>query len=155
MLVNTTVTSNKAEKNGGGVYVDSLRDIGVQGKVIVRNNTNSTGEKNDLCLQSGVTSTAYLTNGGLYDGSMIYITSTTKDKILAAKEISKFQSSRYIKANNGKAVFDDSSAQQMEEKFVSSVVGPGSIAVIAGGAAAVVLTVVIINLRKKKTKGAE
>ena len=155
VLANTTVTSNKAEKNGGGVYVDSLRDIGVQGKVVIRSNTNSTGENNDLCLQSGLTSTAHLSNGGLYEGSMIYVTSTTKDKILAAKEISKFQSSRYIRANSGSTVFNDPGAKQVNEKFVSSVLGTGSKIVIAFGTGAVVLTAVIIMIRKKRTKGAK
>ena len=155
VLANTTVTGNKAELNGGGIYVDSLHDIGVQGKVIVRNNTNSTGKNNNLCLQSGVVSTAYITNGGLYEGSMIYLTSTTKDRILAAKEISKYQSMRYIRADNGNAVIDEKSTKQVEEKFVASLIGDGHIIVIGGGLALVTVCIVFGVIRKNKVRRKE
>ena len=153
ILANSTVTANKAKEYGGGVFVDSLHDIGVQGKVIVRNNKNVKDENNDLCLQSGRVSTAYLSNGGLYDGSMIYITSTTTDRILAAKQISKYQSSLYIRANKGSAVIDESTTEQVEEKFISSAIGKGSLIAIFVGVGALAVTCVMIVRKKKLAKG--
>lgn len=153
ILANSTVTANKAKEYGGGVFVDSLHDIGVQGKVIVRNNKNGKDENNDLCLQSGRVSTAYLSNGGLYDGSMIYITSTTTDRILAAKQISKYQSSLYIRANKGSAVIDESTTEQVEEKFISSAIGKGSLIAIFVGVGALAVTCVMIVRKKKLAKG--
>lgn len=153
ILANSTVTANKAKDYGGGVFVDSLHDIGVQGKVIVRNNKNGKDENNDLCLQSSMASTAYLSNGGLYDGSMIYITSTTTDRILAAKEISKYQSSLYIRANKGSAVIDESTTEQVEEKFISSAIGKGSLIAIFIGVGALAVTCVMIVRKKKLAKG--
>lgn len=149
ILANSTVTGNKAQQNGGGIYADSRYDLGVQGKVVVRNNTNTTGLNNDLCLQSGVASTAYLSNGGLYEGSMIYLTSTTKDRICAVKDISKYQASQYIRTNKGNAVIDEKTEYKVDELFVYSVVGEGNIAVIIGGSCLIVLTIVCIFVSKK------
>lgn len=152
VLANSTVTANKTELYGGGVYVDSLHDIGVRGKVVVRNNTNSTGLNNDLCLQRGKSSTAYLSNGGLYEGSMIYITSTTTERVLASKLISNYQSSKYIRVNDIKSQVDEETAKQVEKQFSSSFFTKRNVMIICIAAVIIITAAAVFIILKKRKK---
>ena len=138
---------------GGGIFVDSLHDIGVQGKVIVRNNhCGDTG--NNLCLQSGKASTAYISNGGLYEGSMIYLTTNSDSRIMASKEFSAFQREQYIRSDKGRTALDEQSATAVNERFVASVIGKGSMIMILSMLMASVVLVSVISRRKARLSGA-
>ena len=150
VLANSTVVNNSADKNGGGIFVDSLHDIGVQGKVIVRNNL--CGEvANNLCLQNGKASTAYISNGGLYEGSMIYLTTNSDSRVKASKEFSAFQRNQYIRSDKGRATLDEQSAREVKERFVASAIGKGSMIVILSMLMAAVVLVSVISRKVSKS----
>ncbi len=74
---NTTLSSidiqkNNATENGGGVYVDSMDDIYLSGRVIIKENHVNDEVYNNLFLQDGMSTSAYL-SGSLSVGSDIHL----------------------------------------------------------------------------------
>lgn len=148
-LVGGTISENTADKNGGGVYVDSLYDVGVQGLLVVAQ--NHVGQQdNNLCLQDGLMSTARITNGGLYPESMVCLTSTTKSAVRAAKNISLSQTSQYIKVDNGTWELQNQHLQQ--ERLVASVIGNGNLILVIIGAAFIAAAAVVMMIFGKRRK---
>ena len=149
-LSNSSVINNTSSGNGGGIYVDSRYDINVQGKVVIKDNTVS-GSRNNLCLQNGAASSAYISGSGLYEGSVIYISSTKNNgKVMIAKDFSEFQRAQYIRADSGSTFIE--AERQESEKFVSSVVGEGSIIAIMSCVMLMILAVFGVCVFKAKAK---
>ncbi len=69
---------------GGGVYVDSKVDIGIQGRLVIEGNETTSRKPSDLVLQEGLASRAYAYDGGLLPGSRIGLDRT---KSLSSKGI--------------------------------------------------------------------
>ena len=98
------ITGNKANKqSGGGVYVCKGRHINVQGKTIVENNIGVNGRSGLTLAFSDKNNQAYICNGGLTQGSRIFIgsasTSSNKlpaDNALLVKNINEYQKSYYF-----------------------------------------------------------
>lgn len=91
-IVDTDVIANSAAGYGGGVYVNanySTCYIGVKGLVRIYNNSGK-NHRDNLTLADGVTASAYLTSGGLYEGSKIGLSSTGQN-VKYADEISRYQ----------------------------------------------------------------
>ena len=151
-LNNCSVINNTSAEHGGGVYVDSKYDINVQGKVVIKDNTSS-GRRDNLCLQNGAASNAYISGSGLYEGSVIYIGSTKSDgKVMIAKDFSEFQRAQYIRADSGSTFIDAEKSRQVTEKFVSSVVGTGSIIAIMSGLMLMIFAVFWVCIFQAKAK---
>ncbi len=55
-----SLTDNTCSLRGGAIYVDSLRDVYLSGKVTVKNNKKKDGSANDIYLQNGIFSRAYV-----------------------------------------------------------------------------------------------
>ncbi len=146
---------NSASKNGGGIYVDSMNDINASGKLIVTDNSVN-GKANDLCLQDGTASTAYLYCGGFYEGSSVLLCSTSTSSRLAVKGIDKFQYTNYIGFDDGYAQdkVESSALSQDNIRAVASAIGRGDIAYICACAAAITLFTVFAVRRGKKKKEA-
>ena len=146
---------NTAAKNGGGIYVDSMNDINASGKLIVTDNSVN-GKANDLCLQDGTASTAYLYCGGFYEGSSILLCSTSTGSRLAIKGIDKFQYTNYIGFDEGfsQDKLISSELSQDNIRAVASVIGGGDIAYVCACAAAIAVFAVFVIRRGKKKKEA-
>ena len=148
---------NTAAKNGGGIYVDSMNDINASGKLIVTDNSVN-GKANDLCLQDGTASTAYLYCGGFYEGSSVLLCSTSTSSRLAVKGIDKFQYTNYIGFDEGfsQDKLISSELSQDNIRAVASAVGGGDIAYVCACAAAIAaFTVFVIRRGKKKKEAGE
>ena len=146
---------NTAKDNGGGIYVDSMNDINVSGKLIIKDNTVSDKE-NDLCLQDGTASTAYLYCGGLYEGSSVYLCSNSKSSHLVIKGIDKFQYNNYIHYDDGFTLskVNQTSLSSDNTRAVASAIGDGSVVFICIAFAFIIFIAVIFMLITKKKKGA-
>ena len=147
---------NTAEQNGGGIYVDSMNDINASGKLIVKDNSVK-GKANDLCLQDGSASTAYLYCGGFYEGSSIWLCSNDTDSQLAIKKIDKFQYNNYIHFDEGFSEDKVTSSTLSSDNIraIASAFGSGNVIyVCACGAAIIAFTIFVARIGKKR-KGAE
>ena len=146
---------NTAKDNGGGIYVDSMNDINVSGKLIIKDNTVSDKE-NDLCLQDGTASTAYLYCGGLYEGSSVYLCSNSKSSHLVIKGIDKFQYNNYIHYDDGFTLskVNQTSLSSDNTRAVASAIGDGSVVFICIAFVFIIFIAIIFMLITKKKKGA-
>ncbi len=147
---------NTAAKHGGGIYVDSMNDINVSGKLIVKYNTVNSKE-NDLCLQNGSASTAYLYCGGLYEGSTVWLCSTDTGSRLAIKGIDKFQYKNYIHFDEGFAESKviSSALNSNDVRVVASAFGNGNIICLCGYGLVAVALLIFVSRQDKKKKGAK
>ncbi len=144
---------NTAEGNGGGIYVDSMYDINVAGKLVIKDNTCN-GKENDLCLQDGKASTAYLYCGGLYEGSSIWLSSTSTGSRLALKSVDKFQYNNYFHYDSGyKADADKTISTRLSSDDIraeASILGQGNVLVIVICVVIIIVLSVTMKLVKKK-----
>ncbi len=144
---------NTAETNGGAFYVDSMYDLNIAGKLIIKDNTCS-GKENDLCLQDGTASNAYLYCGGLYEGSSVWLCSNSTSSHLAVKSVDKFQYNNYIHFDSGftldaeKTVSTKLSSDDIRAE--ASILGQGNIAVIVVCIVIIIVLVVVMSIIKKK-----
>ncbi len=149
---------NTADDYGGGIYVDSLYDLNASGKLIVKDNTVN-GKASDLCLQNGSASTAYLYCGGFYEGSSIWLCSTSSSSRLAIKSIDKYQYNNYIHFDEGFTLDKTTSTILSSENIraIASVLGKGNTVYIVSGALLIIVLaiVIVIIVKKKKKKGAK
>ncbi len=151
-----TYRYNTASSQGGGIYVDSLNDINASGKLIIKDNTVN-GRANDLCLQDGAASTAYLYCGGFYEGSSIWLCSNDKNAQLAIKGIDKFQYNNYIHFDDGfsESKVISSALGSDDIRAMASVFGNGNIVYICICIAVIIAFAVFVVKYGKKKKGAE
>ncbi len=141
------MTGNQASSGGGAVYLRSGYHLGVQGKMIVRDNT-ADGSADNLfvgCAYAGGNH-AYLTNGGLLEGSDLHLTPDSNSSYAVFNEISKAQT-KYITVDNGKSTLEKTT--EKEERFVSSVIGEGKIIAILVGLFAALIAIIAVVLVKK------
>lgn len=153
-LVNSSITNNKAQsKYGGGVYVDSMYDIEVADEIVIRGNT-ADGKENNLCLQNGTFSSAKLYSGGLYDGSYIGISSTSSGSSTVAKNVSQFQMSKFMKADDNAYGLSMTNTKEVETKLYASMISRNaSFAIIIGGAAVIICSFAVLYVRKLRRRG--
>ena len=122
-LIDTDVIANSAAGYGGGVYVDSMDDVGVKGLVRIYNNSGKNG-RNNLTLQDGFASRAYLSDGGLYEGSSIGLSSTGAN-VKYADDISAYQAG-YFFSDRGELTLGETF--QREAPMLASVFSQGGYA---------------------------
>ena len=153
-LVGSSITNNQAKsKNGGGVYVDSMYDIEVAEEVVIRDNT-ANGAANNICLQNGVASTAYMYCGGLYDGSYIGLSSTGGSSITAVKNISQYQANKFIHADDHERKLSITNTKEVATPLFASMISDNiSLIIIIGGVIVIAGVIVILYLRKRKKEG--
>lgn len=151
-LLDNVITFNTASEKGGGVYVDSFYDISACGKLIIENNTDKDG-KSDLCLQSGMTSTARLNCGGFTEGAHVGIDIADDSDSVFCNEISFYQINNFLFADRGTLSF--TKEKKISENFVSSAIGRGSVRNIIIGAVVLVAFSVGVPLVVRKRKAGE
>ncbi len=154
-VIGGTYQYNTANENGGGIYVDSLYDLNVSAKLIVKDNTVK-DKQNDICLQDGSASTAYLYCGGFYEGSSVWLCSNSTGSQLVIKGIDKFQYNNYIHFDSGFTLDKVNSSKLSSDSIraIASVLGNGStIYVILGALIMVIFAIVTAIIVKKRKKG--
>lgn len=156
-IVGGNYQQNTAAEKGGGIYVDSMYDINIAGKLVVKNNTVN-GKENNLCLQDSTFTTAYLYCGGLYEGSEIWLSSSDEDDRLAVANIDAYQYRNYINFDDG---FSEDRLEIHQEsqddiRAAGSALGDGNyltVAILGGAVAVIAVALVIYAVRKKERSG--
>ncbi len=123
-----TITGNKASEAGGGVYSDSLNDIALSGRVIIKDNKRDgdSSTDDDLYLQDGLASTAYII-GAPSGRSEIGIRTEGKTERVIGKEASFFYANAFFYDNDkdGKEYiikYDEGASQlKIKKKSASDV----------------------------------
>lgn len=157
VLVDTKITGNRSTYEGGGVYVDSMADISVKGLVEIRDNKSEKRPgKNNLTLQDGTASQAYIFNGGLYEGSYIGLSSTSGGKIMVSMEsFTPDQLQKYLYADQGSLKMGD--AKTVSTPLITgSLLGDRGSTLIVGlllTAASLIAIASLIIARKFRAKG--
>ena len=149
-LIDTDVIANSASGYGGGIYVDSMDDIGVKGLVRIYNNSGK-NNRNNLTLQDGFASRAYLSDGGLYEGSSVGLSSTSKN-VKYADDISVYQAG-YFFSDLGELTIERT--YEREAPMLASVFSDGGRIWIVAGIGLFVLcgtATYAVLTKKKKTK---
>ena len=149
-ILDTDVTANSAEGYGGGIYVDSRYDINLKGLVHIMNNSGKDG-RNNLTLQDGVASRAYLYNGGLTEGSSVGLSSTGKNTVYS-KSMTAYQMERYFFSDRGKLELKDTylkEAPMLASVFLESKFAVGVIGVLLGTGAGAVVYLILKKRRKE------
>ena len=151
-LIDTDVIANSAAGYGGGVYVDSMYDIGVKGLVRIYNNSGKSN-RNNLTLQDGFTSRAYMTSGGLYEGSSVGLSSTGVN-VKYADEISVFQEN-YFFSDTGDVVINRDESYEREAPMLASAFSDGKYIWLVAGAVMMLLCMAAtyaVMTKKKRDK---
>ena len=153
-LVNSTVMDNTAKgKNGGGVYVDSMYDIEVAEAVVIRDNT-ANGEKNNLCLQNGVFSSAKIYSGGLEDGAYIGISTTSNSSATVGKNMSQYQVGKYLYADETGRSFSMTNTREVDTPLFASIVSENiSLLIVICGVVAIAVVIGLLFFRKRRKEG--
>ena len=154
-LTDAEITDNTAGKHGGGVCVDELNDVSVQGLMKVRNNFNSSGSPDDLYLAHVLFTEATVYDGGLYEGSEIYVGMTDANHTVA-ELISSYQTRFFFSdADQKTLVFSPDSTKTENQMLITSAIGAGNllfIGVCCAAAAAAVICVIVIGKKNEKEK---
>lgn len=156
-MVGSTVTDNTAtgKNSGGGVYVDSMYDIEVADETVIRDNT-ANGERNNLCLQNGMLSSAKLYCGGLYDGTYIGISSTGNGAATVAKNISQYQANKYLHSDDAARSFSMTETKEVSTPLFASMISENiSWIIIIGGVIVIAGVITFLYLRKRRKEGKE
>ena len=103
---------------GGGIYVDSMHWISIQGTMKVYNNKGKKNRSDNLFLQCGKASNSYLYSGGLTDGSKVGI--RTNQKYSALKNITRYEVDEYFFSDAGSFV-KENIKKAKSEVFLASV----------------------------------
>ena len=149
-LLDTKITENTAGGYGGGVYVDSLCDINLKGLMRICDNSGK-NSRNNLTLQEGTASTAYLSDGGLTEGSLVSLSSTGSGAVRLAQDVSAYQQSRYLRADYGSLALRDT--EERDASMLASVLGDGKGWACVAVGVAVIGASVALGVRHKKKAG--
>ena len=161
-LCDAEVKDNYSFDNGAGIYVDSIEDLNVMGKVVVTDNTEYTRGTtwhyvDNVCLQNGNASVAYLNNGGLSVGSKIGVNSTDRandDGIMVVKNISEFAAKKYFFADIPGEKIKFEGDHNETASFTASMIGGNAGVLIVLGSVAVLMFAFAVVLFIRKRKGA-
>ena len=145
VLNNAVFRNNSAETSGGAIYINGCY-LGVQGIIVVEDNTVK-GKANNLYLTGG----GRLTTGGLLEGSSIHVTPAGKSNQTVMNQTSAKQLS-YIKVDGGKAT--KKNVKTVKERFLSSAIGSGNLVMIVTGIAVILIAAAAVFIVKKRRKKA-
>ena len=155
-LSDAYIANNWTKGNGGGVYVDSLARFNLMGKIEITDNIKS-GESNNLCLQDGVDSNAFINNGGLESGSKIGINTTKDDPgskgVVVSNSITEFAMKEYFTADKDSTDIKLEGTEVKTEFYQASMIIYDLTFLIISASLAVVLLVLTVIAYKRKREG--
>lgn len=140
-IINSDVIANSAAGFGGGIYVDSMRTLAIKGLIRVYNNSGKNG-CNNVTLQDGTMSRATVSSGGLYEGSKVGLSSTSKN-VPYALSISETQAA-YFFSDRGSLEFRKTT--EREAPFISTAFAEGGGSGIVLGTFMAVLAGTVVYL---------
>ncbi len=143
---NCTFKQNSCKKNGGAVFVDSRYDFYISGKTIVKDNTNADGNAENVYLENGNFTRAYV-SGTPDEGSEVGLTGDGSCKV-GINQTSNNGSFFADNQNNYHLEYADGKLYQ-REGTTGSIFGNGNI-VIASIALVVIVVGGCILYKKKK-----
>ena len=155
-LSDAYIANNWTKGNGGGVYVDSLARFNLMGKIEITDNIKS-GESNNLCLQDGIDSNAFINNGGLESGSKIGINTTKDDPgskgVVVSNSITEFAMKEYFTPDKDSTDIKLEGTEVKTEFYQASMIIYDLTFLIISASLAVVLLVLTVIAYKRKRKG--
>ncbi|MBO6107819.1 MAG: hypothetical protein J6P16_00255 [Eubacterium sp.] len=150
VLSNVEITGNSAGEYGGGVFVDARYTVNVKGVVVIKNNTsNKYSNCRDMCLEDGISNTAFINSGGLSKGSWIGVGSTSKKSIKLANNMSVYEM-KYFHSHVGSISAKNVREVEVEMVVTGSLFSVGNTMLISvmGGIGLVLLVILIIRRKK-------
>ena len=149
------ITGNVAGDRGGAMYVDEMYDINIQGLLKVKNNYKTDKSRDDIFLDSIGIATARIYNGGLYDGSEVWVLTAGSSQVVS-EYISAYQQRYFRCDDSSKSLqFSADSSKTLSQKLITSAIGSGNVRFIIITAAAAVAAAVVTVIIKSKKKGAD
>ena len=156
---NAYIADNNAKGNGGGVYVDSTAKLNLIGKIEITDNSRYENDHfvdNNLCLQDGVSSTAFVNNYGLESGSKIGIHSTEEDPgskgVVLSNSITEYAAREYFTPDRNATWIKLDETEEKTEFYQASMIGEDAkLLIILGSVAGLMLVItVIVYIKKRK-----
>ncbi|MCQ2445400.1 MAG: hypothetical protein MJ141_00755 [Clostridia bacterium] len=150
------VRLNQAGDDGSGVYVDEMYDLNVQGLLSIRDNVNAKSVKDDVFLNNTIYASAHIYDGGLYDGSEVYVRADDAGHEVI-ENVSEYQAAFFKSDVSGRnTTFKVDPTKPEFYSLVTSAVGRGDLLFIVISALLGTAVVVFLVIRQKKNgKGAE
>ena len=149
------ITGNAAGDRGGAMYVDEMYDINIQGLLKVKDNYKTDKSRDDIFLDSIGIATARIYNGGLYDGSEVWVLTAGSSQTVS-EYISAYQQRYFHCDDSSKALqFSADSSKTLSQKLITSAIGGGNVLFIIITVAVAIAAVVITAIIKSKKKGAD
>ena len=144
-----TITNNSASDQGGAIFVNSVYDISISGKMVVKDNTKGDGNTSNIYLENGTFTRAYV-SGTPDSGSEVGLTGDGDCKV-GIKQSSDNGSFFVDNPSSYHLQYDDGKLYQKKGATTSSIFGNGNI----GIACVVVVGVVLIGFVVYKKKKVE
>ena len=149
------ITGNTAGDRGGAMYVDEMYDINIQGLLKVRNNYKTDKSRDDIFLDSIGVASAKIYDGGLYDGSEVWVLTSDSSQTVS-EYISEYQQRFFYSDDSSKSFsFSADSSKTLKQALITSAVGNGKVMFIIASAAVIIVIAAVIGILKAKKKGAD
>ena len=154
-IQDAVIKGNTTGDRGGAMYVDEMYDLNIQGCVIAKDNKKSDNSRDDIFLDSIGVAAAEIYDGGLYDGSEVWVLTSGSNQTVC-KNISEYQQRYFHCDDSSKALkFTPDSSKTQKQSLITSAIGGGNIKFIIIAAAAVLIAALTVIIVKTKKKGAE
>lgn len=148
------ITGNTAGDRGGAMYVDEMYDINIQGLLVVRDNYKANKSRDDIFLDSIGIAAARIFNGGLYDGSEVWVLTAGSSQTVS-EYISAYQQRYFHCDDSSKTLqFSADSSKTQSQKLITSAIGDGNVIFIIIVVILVIFAAASIAIIKSKKKGA-
>ncbi len=149
------ITGNITGDRGGGMYVDEMYDINIQGRLTVKDNFKTDKSRDDIFLDSIGIASAEIYDGGLYDGSEVWVLTAGSSQTVS-EYISEYQQRFFYSDDSGKSFqFLADNSETLRQTLVTSAIGNGNVRFVVASAAASAAVIITAVLIKKKKKGAD
>lgn len=149
------MTGNRSKNHGGAIYVDSFNDLNIQGYCRILDNHSDKKHTDNIALQDGIATRAFVYVGSIEEGSIIHIASTEKGEINLTKgsTMSQYQYSHYFVADG--STFKFINAKEKKVPFITSVFSHtwSGVTFIVGVTVIIGAFVYCLVIKRKKKKG--
>ena len=138
---------------GGGIYVDSMHRISVQGVMKVYDNTGKDNRRDDLFLQKGNVTEAHLYSGGLLDGSRVGVRSNKS--FTGLKNITQYEYEECFFSDTSTHLRKKNEQAAKDETILASVFTDTEIRMIIFMTAVILLGAVVGYIYRSSRKRAQ
>ncbi len=147
------IIGNTTGDRGGGMYVDEMYDINIQGHLVIKDNYKENKSRDDIFLDSIGVATARVYDGGLYDGSEVWVLTSGNQTV--SEYISDFQQRYFHSDDSSKTLsFSADGSKTRSQTLITSAIGGGNVLFIIIAAVVIIIAAVTAAVVKSKKKGA-